>query len=193
MPSRRSQGHRASHTGGSNDGGADVTVDVGGTVHVVQCKSRNARNVTQDMVIKFVKTMRSRLDGARGVIVTNQSLTSGARQVAEDNEILVVDKDELREWVRSRSAELRGIEVVTAMLKCDRDRDHTPRRAQANTWNQREEDALRRAYDELNFQSLVRKPWSSLLAKIRADCPDALHCDRTATQLRDKAKSLNLG
>ena len=59
-------------------------------------------------------------------------------------------------------------------------------------WSREEEHALAKTFTDLSLHTMQKKPWSSLLQKIRSDLPGVLDPTRTPESLKDKARSLGL-
>ena len=104
--------------GGTGDDGVDVIVVKNGKEHVVQCKSRSGRNITEDVVSSFVSILRDRL----GILVTNRHLSSAAVELAHVHGVEIVDVDALLSWIRKHHVVLRSCNAVKAMMEAV----HTP-------------------------------------------------------------------
>ncbi|WP_327090025.1 restriction endonuclease [Nonomuraea sp. NBC_01738] len=86
--------------GGAGDRGVDVVgVAPGGVPYAVQCKYYT-RHVGPGDVRDFVGALQDRrYRGRRGVLVTSHYLSVQARQTAGEQQVLVIDRDRLADWL----------------------------------------------------------------------------------------------
>jgi restriction system protein len=93
-------------TGGTdNDHGVDITAtDPDGTPVAVQCKRRKT-SVGPEVIRALIgATVSGKHQGRAGILMTNAPVTPGARNRAENDGILVVDRPVLQQWmVQARS------------------------------------------------------------------------------------------
>lgn len=81
----------------SNDKGIDIICEKGGLLYVVQCKRYAAAVGSPDMQ-KFIGAMQNaRAD--RGVFITTSTFTKEASIMANENNVELVDKYKLSEWL----------------------------------------------------------------------------------------------
>ena len=196
------QGWDAERRGGVGDRGADVVLRrAGALAAVAQCKSRQVRNLRDEEVEQFARQlddMRFYPDLAgveRGYLVTNQTLTQGARRAAEraglaERPMEVRDHTWLVETATRHAPALRAHVAVCALL------EHQPSGGarQRLPWSQAEEEALRTTF--LSMQDCVNargaRPWKEILRQVHLNHPGVLDARREGGSLKDKARSMGL-
>jgi restriction system protein len=143
---RRDGFRRVRVVGGAGDRGVDVVgVACDGRPYAVQCKYYT-RPVGPGEVRDFVGALQARpYRDHQGVLVTSHSLTAQAECTARDQELVVVDRDRLADWLigayrlgpAARSGRARPAWLVR--LRLGRDAGERPRRPGAGPQVQKDE------------------------------------------------------
>lgn len=88
-------GWNAQATQGSGDQGADVVAELYGHTCIIQCKLY--KNAVGNKAVQEVDAARTFFDGDSAVVVGKSGFTRSAKQLAEKNDVRLVDVSELSE------------------------------------------------------------------------------------------------
>jgi len=91
------RGFRTEVTRGSGDFGVDIVAQNGNTRYAVQCK-RYSKNISRTAVSDAVAGVRS-YNCQVPIVVTNRYFTKGAKELAQVNKCILIDRDTLAEWI----------------------------------------------------------------------------------------------
>ncbi len=93
----KNQNYRVEHKGKAGDQGADLIIERGGERIVVQakCYSDKVSNTAVQEVVAAIKHYRC----DSGMVVTNNYFQDSALELARSNNIKLVDRDELINWI----------------------------------------------------------------------------------------------
>lgn len=161
-----------------------------GAEHLVQVKSRSGRKLSEEDVRLIIDDFRAIAAGRSCALFTNTRLSAGARAAALQHKLTVYDCHVVAEWVTTHQCALAKRASVKTMLG----EDVAPtRRYKKKVWDADEENVFVEAFHAMGLGASddKKKPWASLLDKIETDSPGILR-ERTATNLKDKARSLGL-
>lgn len=89
----QSHGYRVVHLTGNpgGDGGVDIQATRENENLLIQCKYWHAENVGPAVVRELIGALTTFPEGSRGVIITSNSLTEGARNLALDKGIEFIE------------------------------------------------------------------------------------------------------
>lgn len=95
------RGWSVDQRGGSGDFGADLIAHAAADRIVVQAKRRKPSNAVGPGVIRKTVGAREYHDCTQAMVVTNSGFSRAATKTAEKTNVRLVDREELRRWVRS--------------------------------------------------------------------------------------------
>lgn len=103
----QSHGYQARVTKGSGDYGADLVLDMPGKKIVVQAK-RYSKKVGLKAVQEIVSA-KSYYKADECWVITNNYFTAPALKLGNSNEVLLIDRDELIEWMLEDKEEVANV------------------------------------------------------------------------------------
>lgn len=168
----------------------------GPVTEVVQCKSRQTRNVRDDEVEQFAQQLRDMhlfpefASVTHGHLVTNQALTEAARALAMRENIAALDHTWLVKAVAANADRLCADVSVRAMLDSP-----APVSARSRLpWTPDEERAFRDTFNRMGDRKNARgaTPWKAILREVHLQHPGVLDVRRDGGSLKDKARTLGL-
>ena len=118
----RRSGWNARVTMASRDQGVDVIAEKEGVRIVVQCKFY--KSPVGNKAVQEIVAARTHENADYGIVVTNNSFTSSANELANTNKILLLHYRDL-----SRADEMLGIKAQTALPNTEEERGASPERS----------------------------------------------------------------
>lgn len=97
------QGYLVQHTKGSGDQGADLIIEKFGKKKIVQCK-RSEQKISNKAVQEIVSAIKH-YNANSGVVVTNNLFHRSAIDLAESNNVELIDREILEKWIKGTPIE----------------------------------------------------------------------------------------
>jgi len=96
----RAQGYEIEVTPATNDGGVDIFVYKGDYKIIVECKQYSAKHLVGLAIIQRLYGVMVAKKANRACIVTTSGFTKAATGFAHEQNIMLVDKIMLSDWIR---------------------------------------------------------------------------------------------